>query len=455
MRLLGFTLVVSLSALGSDIPGLINELGSPRYAQREQASTALEKLGRQAMPALKVGRRAKDPEIRNRSGVIFDRIETLLLINPTISPMVAADLPADLALDHLSNQYGLNVRLLEPNPVNSLPRIAIPAGESLPFWDVVESVARQAGLEIQTEPAISDSGGEGRSNGSISLYRLPPGTTLSPSSVSGPFRVSLDTMTRLLERNYLADGGVTIGAGADPARFSAGIGRSSDRFQLNLIVMAEPRMRIAVAGPAQLTVASDDLGNSMISDTSSGEAREPEPFVSRNVPSKSGVGLVSLRMRFPTNPGRVVKTLKGMIPLTVSTRKEDPITIRLAEAPGKSFRTTNSLITVHEVKVEPNLSEFLIDFSLKALVSLTQGVFDQDPFSIALQTGLSNQIELVDQGGSGVSRWSIASQTTDPGGVRMTIRVAAGQNKPVDLRVYDLVTVDTQAQFSFTDIPLP
>src|SRR5690348_12941177 len=82
--LVGLLLVmvaVAVSA-GMEPQNLISQLGSPKYADREAASVALERLGQTAFPLLKAARSDRDPEVRNRAEALLDTIERSLLTEP-------------------------------------------------------------------------------------------------------------------------------------------------------------------------------------------------------------------------------------------------------------------------------------------------------------------------------------------------------------------------------------
>ena len=62
-----------------DPAALVARLGSARYAEREEAASALERLGRLAIPALCAVRDARDLEIRTRASALFNKIEGVLV----------------------------------------------------------------------------------------------------------------------------------------------------------------------------------------------------------------------------------------------------------------------------------------------------------------------------------------------------------------------------------------
>jgi hypothetical protein len=72
---------------------LVDRLGSPRYAEREAAADDLERLGRQAIPALRAARDARDLEIRTRALALVNKIEGALLTQPTLVTLDFEDQP--------------------------------------------------------------------------------------------------------------------------------------------------------------------------------------------------------------------------------------------------------------------------------------------------------------------------------------------------------------------------
>ena len=58
---------------------LVERLGSPRYAEREEAGGATRRLGRHAVAALRAARDDRDPEIRTRTGALLNKIRRAAL----------------------------------------------------------------------------------------------------------------------------------------------------------------------------------------------------------------------------------------------------------------------------------------------------------------------------------------------------------------------------------------
>src|SRR5262249_5138747 len=89
---------------------LIRDLGSRRYAVRQQASGALHELGTVALPALKRATQDSDPEIRRHAvslvAVINRRKEVARLLAATPVRLVCRATPVPVAVADLAKQSG-------------------------------------------------------------------------------------------------------------------------------------------------------------------------------------------------------------------------------------------------------------------------------------------------------------------------------------------------------------
>src|SRR2546430_1533947 len=63
---------------------MVARLGSGRFAERQAAATAIERLGARALPALRSARDVKDPEVRTRAAALIAKIEGALLTQPSL-----------------------------------------------------------------------------------------------------------------------------------------------------------------------------------------------------------------------------------------------------------------------------------------------------------------------------------------------------------------------------------
>src|SRR4051794_36713915 len=88
----------------ADPVALVANLGSPRYAEREAATAALERMGRTALGPLRAARDSRDPEIRTRAAALVNTIEGTLLTQPTLVSLDFVDQPLPEVVKALGDQ---------------------------------------------------------------------------------------------------------------------------------------------------------------------------------------------------------------------------------------------------------------------------------------------------------------------------------------------------------------
>lgn len=137
----------------ADPAGLVRQLGSDDYAEREEAMRRLDDLGPAALDALRAGVRSNDPEIALRSLELLRRIERRLdnerTLTPTRVELDVRDEPLDAVLARLSRQGQWEVVLGGPRPEELAGRrITLTTGGPVPFWEAVRQVCAAADLQI-------------------------------------------------------------------------------------------------------------------------------------------------------------------------------------------------------------------------------------------------------------------------------------------------------------------
>ncbi len=143
--------VIGLLMLGAgrdDPASLVEQLGAPRFADREQASRALEALGREALPLLREARNSKDPEVQTRATTLIDRIESKLMVRPTLVQLDFHDQPLPVVVKTLAERTGVPMALVPENsPVWPSRRVTIEAAEPVTFWQMLDRVAAAGQLQ--------------------------------------------------------------------------------------------------------------------------------------------------------------------------------------------------------------------------------------------------------------------------------------------------------------------
>ncbi len=384
-------------------------------------------------------------------------IENDLMVRPTLVRLEGGERRLSDLLKDLGDRSG--IVLSAPPELGSLAVTPANPGEPMPFWTALDAACRAGGVQfVGNAPGLSVSPSGVRTM-VLPLYRTVPGSPSAPSQTSGPFRVTLLNLSYHKSRSFggtvempQAQGGIV--RGLEPGAVG------TEQFQATFQVLAEPRMAIALAGPSvRLIDAIDDKGQSLQVPIAGNTIQNPSGYMGYDV--FGGLSLqVQATLHYPDAPGRTIRRLKGTIPLIVSSRKDDPLVIPLAEPTGRTYRQGDMSLTVHEVKPEPSFpGQTNIDLTVRSMAPSNgnQGMFNQEFQAFRGPGQPQSQFEIVDGRGRPIAQWYVTSQTYGPEGLRMTIR-ATSQEKagsPAQIRYYELARATTEAEFDFNDVPMP
>ena len=132
----------------SDPLELIQRLGSPRYVERQAASSALERLGSRSLPALRAALEQRDPEIRTRAGTLLARIEGNLLTQPSQVTLNFQDAPLSEVVRSFREQTGIRLAPVTENSPRLLDRkVTLLESTPLPFWKAIDRLCEAASLQ--------------------------------------------------------------------------------------------------------------------------------------------------------------------------------------------------------------------------------------------------------------------------------------------------------------------
>ncbi len=449
--------LVAQSSASSNPQLLLEQLGAARYADREAAARALEKLGREAIPVLQGGRNARDMEIRTRAAALLQKIEGSLLTRPTMVRLnFKDDSLADVVLA-LGQQTGMKLSLFPEN----LPRwrqehVNLQEPEPLPFWKAVDRLC--AATSLQTDLELRG----------VSMHNQPTlaltdriTRPVHPISDHGPFRVSL---VGLEFQRHVGFAVVMPRVRANPGQAERPAAQrdlapprprpvTSVQCSVQLQVTAEPRLSISQTGALQILEARDDQGNSLRMENPG------SPVFSRNADSLGGScsSVVHLRapLNRPENPGRTIKLLRGSVPLRITARQPDPLVVPLATATGKAFDSSDLHVLVHEVRFDPNTQQRQIELTVRATRSGgLPAADDESAADLGSRFDPHQQnIEIIDTRGH-VVPWFQTS--IDMESSRITLSMAAPASaEPKELRYYRLSESTVNVPFTFSDVPRP
>ncbi|MFI5454968.1 MAG: hypothetical protein ACHRXM_05905 [Isosphaerales bacterium] len=463
-----------------DPAALVVQLGAARYADRQAAAAALERIGRPALPALRTARDSRDLEVRNRAWSVTQKIEGALLTLPTRIRLDFDDTPLFDVTKALSLQAGFKMALYPPNLTKwRLQRVTLHGSQPVDFWKAVDQLCDAAGLQYNS--SMHGFGGE-----RDPIFTLTDGSqrALTPISDHGPFRVSLLGVDYHRNLIYAPQSGA-IGnltpprprpaalepgprdagspprlrpvtnepAPRDPALAPRLNPRTNVQFTAQLVVAAEPRLTLTYQhGSLQLIEAVDERGNSLIPAGKSGQVSRTAAYFG----IMSGpVVQIPAPLHRPAVPGESIKKLRGIIPLTVSSRRPDPLIVPLTNSAGKTFENPDLQLTVHEIRPMLNTRNTLVELSLRpsdrdALSSPD----DADGFNNLMQRPDPSQlqIEVTDTRGQMIP-WFQSGADAETSRVTLTLTNPATELK--ELRYYTLTRSSVNVPFEFTDIPMP
>ncbi len=351
-------------AVLSQVPGttasqearaLVEQLGSARYADREAAAAALERIGRPALAPLRAARGSRDPEVRTRAGALAQKIENALLTQPTRVQLDFQNTPLPEVARSLSAQTGFRIELYPANqPRWRQQRVSLHESTTVDFWKAIDLVCDLASLQYNASMHGYIGNGE-------PIFALTDGTsrTMTPVSDHGPFRVSLISVEYQKRVTYAPSGvGGHVPPPPRPAVLEPERNEASSpprlnpvtsvQFSAQLLVAAEPRLALSQVQPLQLTEAVDERGNSLIpvADEETGHRRYAGYFGMATSP----VVQLQAPLRRPDAAGALIKKLRGFVSLTVSARRPHPLVVPLANAVGKTFENQDHRLTVHDIR---------------------------------------------------------------------------------------------------------
>jgi hypothetical protein len=156
-----FALACFADSPSTDADKLVAQLGSAKFAERTAALKALEAMGPAALPALKRGADAKDPEVRKHVTDLiakYDRqADNELALTPTKIRLQVKDLPLAEVLADLAKQANVRMQLAREPADLPARRVTIEINDNT-FWEALDAICHVAKCSIRptTIETISD-----------------------------------------------------------------------------------------------------------------------------------------------------------------------------------------------------------------------------------------------------------------------------------------------------------
>ena len=479
---LGLIVLQAIDDLGP--AKLVAQLGAPKYVDRENAGEALVKIGSAALPALAKASESDDPEVRLRAEALVARIEAIETLGATRVRIDIRDRPLAKAAEAIETASGMKLkpgvshRDFGADPTWPQRRVTLDAAEPIPFWDAIDRLCRAGDLQREYPPA-GETFFPFRPHFELTLVN---GKTQPPACDTGALRVELLRVRHRRERDY----------GNNDSEFSpvrrmtaqtrnpetGAIERSS--YTVDLLVSAEPRLRIFGAGEVEKAVASDDQGRSLLR-TPTDEENEQQLLHLRMNPhidprlhpalrygsgSRTSVRTlpVSVALSYPSPPARRIALLRGVIPVVVVGLRPDPLVVELKGAKGKEFSGGSTKITVHDIEAESG-REPTVDFTVETAAMSAEDtltVCDSKGTRLAVNRPidlLELRLEVLDSRGESLF-WQFTRVPTERTHGRMAIVIHDRNSKrqrPDDLRLRYSREIAAAADlpFVFKDVATP
>jgi hypothetical protein len=479
--LLSLVLVSAFADDQSEAVALIGRLGAESFDDRVAAYKALERLGAEAMPALRTVADTSDMRVRSRVRALIEsigrQIETDRFARPTMIRLDFRTRPLGQIVDDLNERYdlglslqlgpepGRGLRMLDPDEPDRMkalrnretkPRAARP----LPFWEALDRLCEAGSLHY----GISSRGGFGSGRGSLLL--MADRTGRGPVSDSGPFRVQITWTHPVFGRDFPFDPAL-VARGARPP----GVGGRT----VPLAILAEPGLMLRQHGPVVIAEATDDRSRSLVPGAPAEPAAAPDER-SRQVMSVGDAFQTSAVLAAPDPPAKVIRRLRGKVPVVAIAKGADPMTIPLKDEGvlGRPYPTRDVTLIVDEVSLaagSPARVMVTVRDNRGDRASFPRHDPPGPPFAAFNRGGVLGHLELHDAAGHrldyqfGMQQRGADGQgfydrfqfivSSAPQDGRGNGRGTSNDRIPAELRYYPFVQTVTEIPFDFRDIPMP
>jgi hypothetical protein len=443
---------------------LVGQLGAKKFAEREAASKGLEELGKKALPALQAARNHADLEVRTRVASLLDKIEGSLLTQPTMIELDFVDQPLTEVVKQMSARAGVQFVLTPANlPTWRTAKVTLRSPRPQTFWNALQMLCEAAGLQYNAGFAGMATAREPEVHLFVGVNRG------SPVSVSGPFRTSVAGLT--YQRNVVFQSGGMLFQPNLPQGFAqlrrpppapgpqpGGDGRLkpfiASQFNVQFQVEAEPRLSLAQRGVLKIQEATDEAGQSLIiaNQAEIGVVDRQFAFAALN---HASILHMNVSLNHPPKLGGTLKTLKGVIPVTVSARKNQPLVVSLAGAKGKAFENEDVVLNVHDIKQVPNGSFTQVELTVRPKNAPNNNEeMPVSEFMMARAAVNPQQIDFLDDRGRTIP-WQFSGYIAEGSRITLTLTPPDPALKATQLRYFGMSRIATDVSFDLHDIPMP
>jgi hypothetical protein len=301
--------------------------------------------------------------------------------------------------------------------------------DKVPFWEALDRICEVCGLVLQ--PNWGDE----------NLRLFYQDSYVPFSSYNGPFKIVATGFNYTRNNNF----------GQLP-RNPGQPGQSNyESLVFNLSIAVEPKIPIMRVGMIKLIAAEDDERHSMLplgNDTNNfawGQRFYGGGYY-RNYVHHTQANLL-----WPSKTSRTVKTLKGVIPVTLlADQKPTTVTDNILGSKGKKFKAGPAVFKIDDVTEVPGKQ-----YQVKMTVTEENKENPSDPSQFQ---SLQQRLELQDDKGNKYPFYFNMVNWSGPSGGQFTFTTqspAPKVGKPAKLVYYAWILMEHEVGFEFKDLPLP
>jgi hypothetical protein len=242
-----------------------------------------------------------------------------------------------------------------------------------------------------------------------------------------------------------------------------------------LQINPEPRMTLGPAANIQLVEAVDELGHSLLPTVGDDErAFGPTGMTGSAMGTTANL---TIRLHRPEAPGKLIKTLRGTVEVSVAAPRSNPLVIPLEGAAGKTFQNDERRVVVNSIESDPMRRQDVIELTIEDVdelfppgpangpgvggrgVMMRQGVGGRGVmmgpgFAPRLGGDMSGS-PIVVRTASGQNAFSQTSIDFDSGRVTLRVTRMPQPGEAKEIRISSIVRATAKIPFEFHDLPMP
>jgi hypothetical protein len=382
---------------------------------------------------LQKARTHTDAEVRRRVQDLIAQLERMEALTPKVLTLHMVNKPLKDVIDEVARQTGYKLPLPSGSPPEQAKKFHTFHFDKVPFWKAFDQICDAGGLALQQvyQP-----------NGLGSFQLAYQDAAVPFRSYNGVFKVIATGF------NYSRSNNLTIFRGSTfPTR------NSYESLNANFMVAIEPRLPILKVGRIRIIAAEDEDKRAMR--LAGGDRYNPwEWEYYNNGMQRSYMQHASTALVWPSKDSRMVKTLKGVVPVTLlSEQRPTVVTDKLMTVKGQKFQVGGASFTVVDVVTQPN-KQYEIKMSYTDNNSEHQYDYNN------LYT-LRDRITVQNEKGDNIPANVNITQYNDGNSCEFSIQTQGGGDPkaktgvPTKLTFLVWVKMGHEVPFEFKDLPLP